>query len=213
MELDLNYIENQLQKRWQFPYRWGQKQNDLWDNYTNFIYKTPDWEEVTKLMKLTAEVHDLDKNKLFQFAANRWYNFWSAMAVEQIFTDIDGVIPAINRRNRLVDFSIFGIDFDHKTSVFPKSYKQTLAYAQNHKRELIAWLYKNQSQQKRKHLKNRLFIIVYDDQGEHWKMKARLFKLQYLIQDYVRYFNPDNLERFEFEEGKLSLADIIWALK
>lgn len=213
MDLNLAFIEKQLQKRWEFPYEWGQKQNDLWDGYTNFIYKTSDWEEVNQLIKLTVEVHELDPEKLFQYATNRWYNFWSALAIEQIFTDIDGVIPAINPKNRLVDFSIFGIDFDHKTSVFPKSYDKTFTYAQNHKREIIAWLYKNQSQQQRKHLKNRLFIVAYDEQGEHWKIKARLFELKYLIQDYVRYFNPDHLERFEFEKGNISLSDVIWALK
>src|SRR5699024_4101246 len=214
MEIDLAYIENQLQNRWKYTYQWGRKQNDLWDDYTNFIYKTPDWEDLVQLMKLTAEAYQLDKHELFQYAANRWYNFWSAQAIENIFCQAERVIPALNNKNRLVDFSIHGIDFDHKTSVFPKAYKQTLVYAQIHKRDLINWLYKNQSQQKRKHMKNRLFIIVYDQNGEHWKLKAELLFLKRKIQTYLKSFHPSNLEEFTYEnQNKTLITDIIWAIK
>ncbi len=213
MAIDLKYIENQLQNRWKYPYKWGRKQNDLWDDYTNFIYKTPDWEKVVNLMKLTAEAYELDKHQLFQYAANRWYNFWSAQAIEEIFCQLEGVIPALNTKNRLVDFSIHGINFDHKTSVFPKTYGKTIIYAQKHKRELIHWLYKNQSQEKRKHLKNRLFIVVYAENNEHWKIKADLFFLKNSIQKYVKNFHSTDLEKFEFEKGKSTLTDVIWALK
>lgn len=180
MELDLEYIESQLKQRWSYTYKWGQKQNDRWDQYTQFIYKTPEWAKLIEVMKLTYEAYGLDKNALFQYAANRWYNFWSAMAIEQIFTQIEGVTPALNHKNRLVDFSCFGIDFDHKTTVFPKAYGKTLNYARNHKKELIKWLYDNQSQQGRKHLKNRLFIVVHEKNGAHWKLKAELFWLKNL---------------------------------
>jgi|SRR5690625_502374 len=213
MVIDLKYLEIELQKRWKYPYQWGQKQNDFWDDLTNFIYKTNSWEDLVSYMKSTSEIYKLDKKKVFQYAANRWYNFWSAIAVENIFTTMEGVTPALNSKNRLVDFSIFGIDFDHKTSVFPKKFNKSISYSQSHKRELIFWLYKNQSQQKRKHLKNRLFIVVYDQQGEHWKMKACLNDLKVIIQQYVQNFNPGQLEKFEFEKGETCVSDIIWALK
>ena len=44
--LDLKILETELQKRLQYPYLWGRKQNDFWDGYTNFIYTTPTWEDL-----------------------------------------------------------------------------------------------------------------------------------------------------------------------
>lgn len=213
MNVDLIHIENQLENRLHYPYKWGQKQNDQWDSYTNFIYKTPDWEALVKLMKVTCEAYDLEKMALFQYAANRWYNFWSAMAVEKIFTEINGVKPALNTKNRLVDFTCFGIDFDHKTSVFPKGFDKTVFYAKTHKEELLYWFYKHQSQQRRKHLKNRLFLVVYAENGQHWKLKAKIQWLKSIIQHYISTFDASKLTKLQFENEKTALADIVWAME
>jgi len=43
--LDLNNVEGELKKRHQYPYSWFRKQNDQWDQFTSFIYKTPKWED------------------------------------------------------------------------------------------------------------------------------------------------------------------------
>lgn len=213
MALDLKYLAQQLQKRWGFDYRWGQKQNDLWDGYTNFIYKTAYWPDLLKLVDLTAEAYELDKNQVFQYAANRWYNYWSARAIEQIFCNLENVVPALNPKDRLIDFSIQGIDFDHKTSVFPRGFNQTLYYAQHHKKELIEWLYKNQSQQQRKHLKNRLFVLVFSENGEHWKIKGNLPLIQNQIEHYMGSFHRENLIKLEWPNEQASLSDIIWVVQ
>lgn len=212
VNLSLYDIEQELKKRHPYAYEWGRKQNDIWDGYTNFIYKTPFWDEVVEVMKITIEAYNLDKKELFQYAANRWYNFWSAVAVEKIFTQIEGVTPAVNNKDRLVDFNLNGINFDHKTSVFPKGFKQTIYYAQNHKEELLYWLYKNQSQQQRKHLENRLFLMVYAEDGAHWKLKAEITWLQSIIQKYVSTFDASLLTPLQWKE-KSALSDIIWAVK
>lgn len=215
MALDLKYIEKQLGYRIAYPYHWGQRQNDFWDNRTNFIYKTATWDELQNLIKLTREAYELDHDKFFQYATNRWFNYWSARAIEQIFTEIDGVVPAINHKDRLVDFSIKGINFDHKTSVFPKGFNQTINYAQQHPKELLKWLYTHQSQQKRKHLKNRLFIVVYDPKHKaHWKLKADIFWLKSLIQQYMQTYRPEQLYHLQLTPHNApALADIIWAIK
>ncbi|VVU98759.1 MULTISPECIES: hypothetical protein [Mesonia] len=212
MSLDLVYIESQLKQRLPYPYQWGKKQTDKWDNYTNFIYDFPSWEAVVEAMKATTEAYGLNKRELFNYAANRWFNFWSAMAVEQIFTEIDGVTPSLNHKDRLVDFNLRGIDFDHKTSVFPEAYKQTLYYAQHHHEDLLYWLYKNQSQQQRKHLENRLFIVTYAEDGEHWKLKAEISLLKQCIQKYVSTFDASTLEQLQLN-NKTIYSDIIWAVK
>ena len=48
------------------------------------------------------------------------------------------------------------------------------AFAKANKTHLIHWFYKQQSKGQRYHLKNRLFMVVYDPDGEHWKLKAEL---------------------------------------
>ena len=51
-------------------------------------------------------------------------------------------------------------------------------YAKNNPAELIQWLYSNQSQEGRKHLKNRLFLVLVDKNKEHWKLKAEISLLK-----------------------------------
>lgn len=211
--LNLHIIEKELKNRHHYPYKWFRKQDDVWDNYTNFIYQTSDWETLIQKIAKLVESRKLDKHHIFQYAANRWYNFWSAQAVEQIFTEIKGVERVIERKDSEKDFYLFGIPFDHKTSVFPKQFRKSFEYAQNNKAELIEWLYKNQSTQKRYHLKNRLFIVVYDINGEHWKLKAEITLFNKAIQKYVAGFEKEQLHSFTFAEGQTSLSDIIWFSK
>ncbi len=44
-DLDLLRIEKELKKRHRYPYTWFRKQNDQWDQFISFIYKTPKWED------------------------------------------------------------------------------------------------------------------------------------------------------------------------
>ncbi len=213
MKYDIFHIENQLQQRLPYAYIWGQKQNDQWDKYSNFIYDLPNWDAVVQAMQATLEVYPLNKRDFFNYAANRWFNFWSAMAVEQIFCELENVIPSQNHKNRLVDFSLNGIDFDHKTSVYPKGFKQTLHYGQTHEEELLQWLYKNQSQQQRKHLENRLFLVVHATDGEHWKLKAEITWLKSKVENYVKNFQPTQLKQLQLGDKHTAFADIIWAVK
>lgn len=211
--LNLQNIETELKKRHQYSYKWYRKQNDEWDGYTNFIYQTADWETLIKKIAKLAENKKLDKHHIFQYAANRWYNFWSAQAVEQIFKEIEGIEPVIESKDPEKDFYLYGIPFDHKTSVFPKQFEKSFEFAQNHKPELIAWLYKNQSTQKRHHYKNRLFIVAYAKNGEHWKLKAEISMLKTAIEKYVAGFKREQLHSFIFAEELTTLSDIIWISK
>jgi hypothetical protein len=206
-------IETELRKRWKYPYVWLQKQNNQWDSYTNFIYNTLNWEELIVRIELSRKQYSLNEKVLFNYAINRWYNFWSSVAIEQIFSEIDGIEPVPNVRDREVDFKLFGINFDHKTSVFPKHVKNDLIYAQTDKPKLIDWFYRNQSAQKRHHLKNRLFIVVYNNNGEHWKLKAELDLIKTQIHKYVANFREEQLYSFTFAKGTIIYSDIIWVTK
>jgi len=209
----LHTIEIELKKRWKYPYKWLQKQNNKWDNYTNFIYTISNWNDLIQCIDEISEKNKIESNLLFNYAINRWYNFWSSVAVEQIFTQIDGIIVTKNPKDREVDFKLFGINFDHKTSVFPKHLKNDLAYAQANKRKLMEWFFRNQSSQRRHHLKNRLFIICYDENGAHWKLKAELELIKFQIHKYVASFSEEQLYSFTFAEGTKTYSDIIWVTK
>lgn len=204
--MDLIRVERELKKRLNHDYKWGRKQSNTWDKLTNFIYKTYSFQS---LMKKTEGF----EQPLRDYALNRWYNFWSAMAVEDIFTSHNNVKANKNAYDKLVDFTINKIPFDHKTSVFPKGFGHSYEYAREHEKELILWLYNNQSQQGRKHLKNRLFVIMYEgERKEHWKMKSEIMLLKENINKYMENFSKNNLYNLDFGEGVV-YSDILWVAK
>ena len=200
--MDLPRVERELKKRLVYPYIWGRKQSNNCDRLTNFIYTTYSFES------LLRKIYHL-KREIKNYAMNRWYNYWSAMAVEDIFNSHPNVTANKNRYDKLVDFSINSLPFDHKTTVYPRGYSKPFTYALENKEDLILWLYQNQSQQGRKHLKNRLFIVLYDSNFEHWKMKAEIALLKQNIDEYVKKFSEENLCIFDFGDGKV-FSDIIW---
>ena len=204
--MDLPRVEKELKNRLSYPYRWGRKQSDSWDQNTNFIYTT------YSMQTLLRRTENFDSD-LRDYAFNRWYNFWSAMAAEDIFASHQNVVANKNSYDKLVDFKIENIPFDHKTSIFPKGFNQSYKYAKENGKELIQWLYDNQSQQGRKHLKNRLFIVLYDGKTmQHWKMKSEIMLLKSAIDNYVENFSKKQLHRFDFGEGEV-FSDMIWVTK
>lgn len=202
MITDLAQLEHELKQRFTEPYYpWGRKQSNDWDDRTNFIYQTPSWNQ----LKLNA----LGLNsELYKYAVNRWFNFWSAMGVEAIFCQLPGVVAA-KEKDRLKDFTIQGIPFDHKTTVFPKGYGYDLAHASIYPDGLAKWLYENQSTERRYHLANRLFLVLYASDGQHWKLKAELRAIKGEIEKYIMSFNPARLIELNLNGGKV-LTDIIW---
>ncbi len=202
-------LEIELKNRHRYPYKWYRKQNDLWDSYTNFIYREDSFDKIMRSIQTTSENLNLPFDEVFQYAANRWYNFWSAQAVEFIFSEMENVVPVKETKDREKDFYLSGFPFDHKTSVFPKKFGKPFDYARANKSELIVWLYKNQSSQQRHHFKNRLFIVVYDQNGAHWKLKAELSLLKVTIEKFVADFRPEQLYSFSIG-GRKFLSDVIW---
>ncbi|MCC5944116.1 MAG: hypothetical protein JJT94_04225 [Bernardetiaceae bacterium] len=210
LNLPIQTIEAELKKRWAYPYRWGRKQQDDWDSITNFIYKTHTFEALFEA--LAQQKSRADYRDIVDYAMNRWYNFHSAKAVEHIFASSPKVQPEHDRYHRLVDFHIEGLNFDHKTTVFPRGLQKPITWAKEHPKALIQWLYENQSQQQRKHLHNRLFIVVYHNAGAHWKLKAELTLIQTAVTAYLSNFDKNKLHSFDFEAGHKTFSDIIWVI-
>ena len=212
MDSSLSNIEKELKKRLTYPYKWGRKQNNEFDRLTNFVYKVSSFEEVLKEIESRFK-KDKEHSNISNYALNRWYNFWSAQAVEKIFCSLPNVKPALDSKDRLVDFTIDGVKFDHKTSIFPKNFPYKIDEAIKKTNELILWLYKHQSQQQRKHLKNRLFIVLYSSDGEHWKLKSEISWLEERIKKYMEGFNPHYLLKFQLEQNQETISDVIWAIQ
>lgn len=212
MNYDLSKTEAELKKRLSYPYRWGRMQNDYFDRLTDFIYRISEFNAVINEIEKRFS-NDKNHKNVANYALNRWYNFWSAQAMEMIFCSLPDVIPALDEKDRLVDFTIRGISSDLKTTIYPEKYPHSIEEALKNKAELIKWLYINQSRQKRKHFKNRIFIVLYSSDGEHWKLKSEISWLKEIIENYVAKFDPENLIEFSFLKEEKTLSDIIWAIK
>ncbi len=199
-------IEDQLKFRVSEcpPTPWGRTQEDNWDQQTTFIYRIHEWKE------LQRKVENMSPD-MSAYAINRWFNFWSARAVEEIFCALPRVYPNQNKYDKLVDFTLHGIKFDLKTSVFPKGYPRSIEFAMKNKKDLVLWLYENQSQAQRHHMHNRLFIVLHAKNGVHWRLRADIERIAQIVHEYVRNFNPSNLINFE-NNGHVVVSDIIWFL-
>jgi hypothetical protein len=212
MKVTLEAREFELKKRYVHPYEWGQKQNDEWDERTDFIYHIFSFDAFMKEVE-TRFKEDPHAIEMLQYALNRWYNFWSAKGVEQIFCSHPSVRAARDGKDRLRDFRIGEISFDHKTSTYPRGFNHDLDFGQKHPRELVEWFYTHQSQQRRKHFENRIFLVLYASDGLHWKLKAELGWLESLIKPYLENFDSSKLHRFKFEGKRETVADVIWAVR
>ena len=212
MNAELINIEKELKKRLAYPYKWGRKQNDEFDKLTNFVYRISSFDEVLKETENRFQ-KDKEHQNIANYSLNRWYNFWSAQAVEKIFCSLPNVKPALDEKDRLVDFTIDGVTFDHKTSVFPENFPYKIDEAIRKTDQLILWLYTNQSQQQRKHLKNRLFIVLFSSDGDHWKLKAEISWLKERIEKYMEGFNTNYLLKFQLEKNQETISDVIWAIR
>lgn len=199
-------IQAQLQNL--TTYKWGRKQSDDWDKKTRFIYKQWRYERMEETLQELFPEDNAAKN----YARARWYNFWSAMSVEAIFGESDRVVPAENQKDRLKDFFIDGIPFDHKTTVFPYAFDQPVHVARESPIDLITWLYKNQSQQGRMHWGNRLFLVMHNRRGDNWKLKGRINWLQGLIHQYLRDFKKEQLTEIKAPNGASVLSDVLWCV-
>jgi len=205
---DIKYWEDELKKRWVHPYSWGMKQTNELDRLTKFIYNTNTFNELEEKIK-KLKTNSTNQAQLENYAMNRWYNFHSAMCVEQLFLNSARVTAANNRYDKLKDFMIDNIPFDHKTTIFPKGFGQSFEFALENPKELTKWLYIHQSKEGRFHLKNRIFIVLSHPKDHHWKLKAELHLIQKKVEAYLSDFHSNNLITLTYSSGRL-LTDLIF---
>ncbi len=164
-------------------YKWGRKQGNIWDNRTRFIYKILTYSDLMEeCQKRFPEEQDL-----INYAICRFYNFHAHNLIQDIFINHPQVRSEQKKKHKTIDFYINDEPFDLKLSVYPKS----LIGKVKSDKEICQWMYRNQSGQQRYHRKNRLFIIVLDDDNhaDSWKVKREYN----LIKKEVDFFMNDQI--------------------
>lgn len=161
---------------------WGIQDNKT-DKLTNFIYKCNTIDEVINY----AKYYKVDIN----YALHRWYNFKTSIQVEQIFCKY-GAIKETNKYNHDIDIYINTIPFDVKLTVYPKQLPHTLdLYKREDKDRLINWFYNNQSQESRKQIVNRLYVVV--DGKNNMALKSNKSLIEPRIANYMHFTNTYGL--------------------
>lgn len=97
----------------------------------------------------------------------------------------------------------------HKQKIIDKACK--------HPKELMKWLYENQSD-RLFGAENRLFLVLVDtkDMKQSWKMKRAFTLIEPTVKRYLDSFNDDSLKIIEFtfnQKKYTSLSDIIFITK
>ena len=194
--MDTKEIYSELVKA--YPYLKGKwkMQNNYLDEKTNFIYNTFKFDDLISQCNRLG----LDKN----YVIHRWYNFHTSIACENVFCEY-GCIHETNKTNKYIDIYHKGIPYDVKLTVYPDAFEKDVDLdIRKGKDKLIRWLYKNQSQQNRKHLANRLFIVCVnsmDDYDESMKLKANFALLESKIKSYIHYYENRPLNELSITDG------------
>lgn len=127
-------------------------QNNYMDRRTNFIYSCETLDECLNQIQATG----VDK----AYALHRWYNYMTSVACENLFCDY-GAIHEEDIYNHDVDIFINGVPFDVKLTIYPAklSNRPFNLKTRAGKNNMIEWYYANQSQQSRKQMLNRLYVV------------------------------------------------------
>lgn len=161
---------------------WG-RQNNVNDRRSNFIYHVDTVDECIR----RAEELGIDSN----YVLHRWYNFHTSTRCEEIFVD-HGAIKEADPYNHDIDIYIDGIPYDVKLTVYPAKLEKEGTFVDLNSRDgkntLIQWFYENQSQEGRKHLKNRIFIVCNGNTSfEKMAKKCDFETIDRAINNYFYY--------------------------
>ena len=175
----MSNIEKDLQDTLKLISSDWEMQNNEKDKETGFIYKVKTLEDCLK------EIDKRQVNK--EYALHRWYNYMTSIQSEYIFCEF-GAVHEKNIYSHDVDIYINNIPFDVKLTVYPKklSSRPFDLSTRKGKNEMIKWYYENQSQQGRKQLINRLYVVCdAKDNDECMRMKSDFTLMRKAIKEYM----------------------------
>lgn len=174
LERDLQKTMNIISENWEI-------QNDYYDGVSNFIYKTDSLDECL------MEIERTGINK--EYALHRWYNYMTSISCEYIFCEY-GAVHEKDKYNHDVDIYIDEVPFDVKLTVYPVklSSRPYDLSTRSGKNDMIRWYYANQSQQSRKQLLNRLYVVCDAPTSyENMVMKSKFDLMRQRISAYMQY--------------------------
>ena len=182
LESDLKKCRALITADWKMQNNWA-------DRNTNFIYKAQ------TLKDCLDKIAYFGANK--DYALHRWYNYMTSIAVENLFCEF-GAVHEKDIYNHDVDIYIDDIPFDVKLTVYPakladRPYNLSTRAGKN---EMIKWYYANQSQQSRKQLLNRLYVVCDGkDAEECLSMKCDFNLLREKISAFMEYISKNGLNK------------------
>ena len=180
-------LEEDLKKTMEIISASWNMQNNSYDKASNFIY------QMKSLNECLREIERRNVNR--EYALHRWYNYMTSIQCEYIFCEY-GAVHDTNKYNHDVDIYIDDIPFDVKLTVYPaklssRPYDLTTREGKN---EMIRWYYANQSQQNRKQMLNRLYVVC-DARSpyENMVMKINFDLMRRRISDFMQNVKSNGL--------------------
>jgi hypothetical protein len=188
LEKDLKDTMDIISSNWKM-------QNNSFDRSTNFIYR------MNSLNDCMIEIERTRVDK--DYALHRWYNYMTSIYCEYIFCDY-GAVHEEDKFNHDVDIYIDGIPFDVKLTVYPAKLSSRPYDLKTRvgKDEMIRWYYANQSQQRRKQILNRLYVVCdANTSHENMVMKSNFDLMRHRISSYMNYIKKYGLNELVIEDA------------
>ncbi len=188
---------------------WRRVQNDAWNRLSLFVYEALTLHQVEEKTYQVARQNQLPV-EFIDYAITRWYTQKTHDLTVELFCRHPRVKRWSNPRDRHVDFQLDGIPFDLKLTHMSaaRARQFPLAALRVHPDPYILWLYREQSQQERFGLNNRLFVTCYDTEhpAESWKLKRDWQRLAEVIEAYLK--QPTH-HALELQKGVKVISDLI----
>ena len=188
LEKDLKDTMNMISANWKM-------QNNTFDRSTNFIYQMDSLNDCMIEIERTSVDRD--------YALHRWYNYMTSIYCEYIFCDY-GAVHDKNKYNHDVDIYIGDVPFDVKLTVYPaklssRPYDLTTRAGKD---DMIRWYYANQSQQSRKQMLNRLYVVCdASSSHENMVMKSNFDLMRQRISAYMKYVKEYGLNEITIKDA------------
>lgn len=191
-----------------FGYRWPCQPDRELNALTNWIFFERRWWAIESRL---VHWRNLPRYRtLLGVARARWVSYWSAQGVEAVLGKHPNVTLNPNPTDPRWDFSLTtpdgSIDFDAKTSVWPRQWSGSYDASKNDPVPLIKWLYRKQGIV-RYATQNRFFVVLHASDGRHDLLRAELAKIGAALQQWLE--KPEVLD-VQLDSGQQVKAAIVF---
>lgn len=173
---------------------WGM-QNNHSDKASGFIYR------MNSLDECLSEIRRTKVNK--DYALHRWYNYITSTRCEYIFCEY-GAVHDSDKFNHDIDIYIDGIPFDVKLTLYPAklSSRPYDLSTRKGKDDMIRWYYSHQSQENRKQILNRLYVVCdATSYNESLLMKCNFSLMRKYIKAFMESIKANGLNEITISDN------------